>query len=101
MKSPVSENDDLLKDMLMDEKHGYIFIEYNQQITSLDNLIETVKMTRAQILDTRILQEKPSGEKSILIKLDIQDVREVILNLLKYQLIKIKGYNFITKRKVF
>jgi hypothetical protein len=98
MKSATPKKNDLLKDVPLDDKYSHIFVEYNSQVASLNSLKETIEMTGAQILDTTILREEPAGNKSILIKLDIQDVREVILSLLKYNLIRIEGYNLIVKR---
>lgn len=84
---------DLLRGITLDDEYAHILIEYDQGEISLDQLVESIEITGTQVLKTTELQVGPRGRKSILIKLDVQDVREAILNLSKYPLINVMGYN--------
>ena len=82
-----------LEEILLDDEHAHILIEYDQEVISLPLLIETIKMNGAQILETIPLREEMKRRKSILFKLNVQDVREIILHLSIHPLFKVKGYN--------
>ena len=43
---------------------------------SFPKLLETIEMTGTQVLETKELRAGPDQNRSILFKLDIQDVRE-------------------------
>lgn len=88
---------DLLRDITLNDMYAHIFIEYDQGKISLNQLIELIEINGTQVLEITELQVGPRGRKSILLKLDAQDVREVILNLSKYPLINLMGYNSKTK----
>ena len=99
MKSSAPEEiNDPLKDINVDDEYSYVFVEYDHSEVSFNSIIETIHLIGAHILDSIILREEPRGTKSILFKLDVQDVREVILNLSKHKLLTIKGYNSKTEK---
>ena len=94
MKRVNSERlDEILENVSLDDEYAYIFIEYDQRVISLHCLTEKIEIAGAKILEIITLKEEPEGNKSILFRLDIQETREVILNLLNHGFIKIKGYN--------
>jgi hypothetical protein len=78
---------------LEDDQYAHIFVKYDERMTSLDQLKERIRLTRANILKIKKLNEGSKGEKYIQFTIDIQDVREVVLNLSCYPLISIEGFN--------
>ncbi len=85
--------DSTVSDLPLDEEHAHILIEYDPRLTPLQSLTETIETTGAKILETIVLREGPLGEKSVLIRLGIQDARSAVLSLSKYPLIRVEGYN--------
>jgi hypothetical protein len=81
------------RDVSLHDERAQIFIEYDKSMTPLHCLVEAIEMAGANIFEIITLSEEPKGKKSIAIKLDIQDVRNVILGVSKYPLTKIEGYN--------
>lgn len=84
---------DLSKDISVNDEYSHIVVKYDESLLHFNQLVRAIETARAQILDTIVLEEEPSGKRTILIKLDVEDVREVIFNLLKHELIKLEGYN--------
>jgi hypothetical protein len=82
----------ILQDIPLDDEHAHILVEYSHDVISLQTLIKTIEMNGTRILNSFPLRESKRN-KSILFKLDIQDVREVILDLSNLSLIKLKGCN--------
>ena len=80
-------------DALLDDEYSHVFVEYDQDSMPLSRMIETIEITGARIVNTVIVRDEPKWKKAVLFKLDSQDVRDIILNLSKYPLIRIKGYN--------
>ena len=94
MKSANLEGaDNSVKDVPLSDEGAHILIEYDQSEISLHCLTETIEMAGVKILEIITLREEPEGKKSILIKLGTREVRNVILNLSKHPLIRVKGYN--------
>jgi hypothetical protein len=91
------EEKGLSPDIQLDDRHAHILIEYDSKITSLEELTKTIELTGTKVLQTTELQTELTKSKSILFKLDKQDVKEIILNLSKYPLIGVTGYNSKTK----
>ena len=77
----------------LDEGYAHIVIEYDQDRVSFSELLETIRMTGTQVLETQELRAGPDQNRSILFKLDIQDVRDVMLSLSKHPLMNVTGYN--------
>jgi len=87
------ETDSPVSDLPLDEEHAHILIEYDPRLTPLHCLMETIETAGAKILETIVLREGEEGEKSVLIRLGIQDARSAVLSLSKYPLIRVEGYN--------
>jgi hypothetical protein len=87
------EEKDLSPDIQLDDQHAHILIKYDSKITSLEELIKTIELTGTKVLQITELQTKSPKNKSTLFKLESQDVKEIILNLSKYPLIGVTGYN--------
>jgi len=83
---------DLAQDIHLDEEHGHILIEYDQGMISFNRLKEAIEMAGAKILDS-ISRKESKGNQSVLFRLNIQDVREIVFNLSTLPLIKVGGYN--------
>lgn len=94
MSSTLPETPDgYLRNIPLDEGYAYIVIEYDRERVSFSELFETIKMTGTQILETKELRAGTDRNRSILFKLDIQDVRDVMLSLSKHPLMNVTGYN--------
>lgn len=94
MSSTLPETPDgYLRDIHLDEGYAHIVIEYDQERVSFSELLETIEMTGTQVLETKELRPGPDQNRSILFKLDIQDVRDVMLSLSKHPLMNVTGYN--------
>lgn len=83
---------DELEEIPLDDEHGHIFIEYNKDLISLQTLIKTVEMTGARILKSFSLEQR-KNHQAVLFRLNVQDVRGVVLSLSNLSFIKVKGYN--------
>ncbi len=97
---PASE---VLKKMFMDEAHAYILIEYDTNVVTLDSIRETVEKGGANILEITQLEKKDDNIESIVIRLDIQDARPLVVFLSKFPFAKIEAYNskdYLPGRKV-
>ncbi len=87
------ESDDLLKDVTLDDGYAHVLVQYDPGEISILQLKETIEGSGTRILESAELQINGGRYKSILFKLDVQDVREAILNLSKYHLVKVAGYS--------
>jgi hypothetical protein len=87
------ERKGLFLDIPLDEGYAHVLIEYDRERVSLPKLLETIEMTGARVIETRDLRPGKERNRAILLKLDAEDVREVILNLSKYPLVNVTGYN--------
>jgi hypothetical protein len=85
--------DDHLRNIHLEEGYAYIVIEYDQQTVSFPELFETIELTGTRVLETKELRAGTDQNRSILFKLDIQDVRDVMLSLSKHPLMNVTGYN--------
>ena len=83
----------LFRDIPLDDGYAHVLIEYDRERVSLLNLLEVIEMTGARVIETRDLPPRQERNRVILFKLDVQDVREVILSLSKFPLINVTGYN--------
>lgn len=83
---------DIVDDFRLQDGCAHILIEWDPKALSPNQLVKAMEMSGAHILETISIEEKPEG-KSMLFKVDINDIREVVLALAKYPLKKIKGYN--------
>jgi hypothetical protein len=82
-----------IRDIPLEEGYAHIVIEYDQERVSFSELLETIKSTGTQVLETKELRAGPDQNRSVLFKLDIQDVRDVMLSLSKHPLMNVTGYN--------
>jgi len=85
--------DEILKRVSLDDRHAYIYIEYDQNVVSLDCLIKTIETAGEKVLEITDFRKEPEGNKIIVIKLGTQDVRNAILNLSSHPLIRVEGCN--------
>ncbi len=83
----------LFRDIPLDDGYAHVLIEYDRESVSFPNLLETIELTGARVIETRDLRPGRERNRVILLKLDIEDVREVILSLSKYPLMNVTGYN--------
>ena len=82
-----------LDDFLDDCQHSHIFVEYDQNVISQQGLTEAIELTGTKIVKAVSFPAEQNGNRYALFRLNIQDVREVVLSLLDCPLIAIKGYN--------
>jgi hypothetical protein len=85
--------DNSINDLLLDDEHAHILVEYDQDVIPLHCLTEAIESAGAEILEVIVLREGPEGNKSVFIRLGTKDARNAILNLSKYPLIRVEGYN--------
>ncbi len=85
-----------LRDIPLEEGYAHIVIEYDQERVSFSELFETIELTGTHVLETKELRAGPDQNRSILFKLDVQDVRDVMLSLSRHPLMNVTGYNSIT-----
>lgn len=88
---------DPIQDIPLDDEHAHIFVEYDENVTSLRLLIETIEISGAEILETIPLRKEPGGPRSVLFKLDAEDVRDAVISLSKHSLANLRGYNAKSK----
>ena len=84
---------DFYHNLPLDDEHCHILIDFDEKVVTFHRLKETIEMTGAAILEIITLREDPEGNKSILIRLETQDVRNVVLTVSKFPLNRIQGYN--------
>jgi len=89
-----------LRDIPLDEDHAHIVIEYDHERVSFSELFETIEMTGTHVLETKELRAGRDRNRLILFKLDVQDVRDVMLSLSKHPLRNVTGYNSKTRNNL-
>ena len=77
----------------LDDEHAHILMEFDQRVIPLRCLTETIEMAGATILEIITLSGEPEGNKSILVRLESQDVRNAVSNLARHPLIRLEGFN--------
>ena len=87
------EWDDLLKDVTLDDGYAHVLVQYDPGEISIPQLKETIEGAGTRVLESVDLRFNVGRYKSILFKLDAQDVRETVLNLSKFHLAKVAGYS--------
>jgi hypothetical protein len=60
---------------------------------SVSKLKELIQSAGGQILETQELQPEPVSNKAVLFKLNIRDVRKIMLSLSKHPLGTVTGYD--------
>ncbi len=88
-----AEPNGLFRDIPLDDGYAHVLIEYDQESISLPQLRETIELTGVRVIETQDLLGGPERGRLVLFKLNIEDVREVMLSLSKYPLINVTGYN--------
>ncbi len=86
--------DNPVNNLPLDDEHANILIDFDPRVIPLHCLTETIEMAGATLLEIISLREEPGGNKSILVRLGTQDVRNAVLNLSKHPLNRVQGYNF-------
>lgn len=98
MKSANYEGfNDPIRNIPLDDEYAYIFVEHDQSAIPVHRLIEKIEMTGAKIIDSIPIREGRGGNRFVLFKLNIQDVREIVLDLSSLPLIRVQGYNSKSK----
>jgi hypothetical protein len=92
-QSSPDELDAFLEEHPLDGGYAYLFIRYDQSVVSLEHIRYTVGEAGVAILDVFVVSKGPGREQSVLLKLDSQDVREIVLRMAKHKLIAVEGYN--------
>ena len=86
-------SNDLLRDIRLDDEHAHILMEYDERASPLSDLMETIEGAATVVVDVVVIRDTPANPKAVLVTLDTQDIRSVILSLAKYPLINIEGYD--------
>ena len=93
MNSAIPNRNDPLQGIALDDRYAYILVEYNQKTMSVSKLRGLIELTGSQILEIQEFQPGQVRMKTVLFKLDTQDVREIILSLSNHPLQNVTGYN--------
>jgi hypothetical protein len=81
------------RDVPLDAVHAHLLLEYDERVLPLSNLIEAIESAAATVVDIRNLRADASGRKAVLVTIDTQDIRPVVLRLAGYPLLRLEGYN--------
>lgn len=76
-----------------DIRHSQILFQFDQQERSLDKAKKIIKNLGVNIVDTKIFDFPEDSISFALLKLDVVDMREVVLALSEYSYAPIKGQN--------
>ena len=76
-----------------DIRYSQVLFQFDQQEKSLDKAKKIVKKLGINIVDTKIFDFPEDSALFALFKLDVVDMREVVLVLLEQGYAPIKGYN--------
>ncbi len=77
----------------LDEHHAHLLLEFDEQALSLSSLIEAVERAAAKVMDVHSLPGASPHVKAVLVTIDTQDIRPVVLRLARYPLLRLEGYN--------
>ncbi len=99
-RSSPDELDAFLEGHPFDEDHAYLFIRYDRSVVSMDRIRRTVGEAGIAILDEAVVSEGPDEEQSVLLKLDSQDARDIVLRIARHELIAVEGYNAYAGKRV-
>jgi hypothetical protein len=83
----------LFRDIPLDDGYAHLLIEYDPESVSLPRLQETIELAGVRVIEAQDLSGGREKGRLVLFKLNVEDVREVILSLSKYPLISVTGYN--------
>ncbi len=81
------------REVSLDDGYAHVLIEYDRESVPLTELREAIESTGTRVIETRDLPGGLEKSRVVLFRLDVEDVREVILSLSKYPLIHVTGYN--------
>jgi hypothetical protein len=83
--------DDLTQRGLLADNGSYILVVFDASQVSLESVIGTIRLNDARVLTTTMLNGKPNGIQTVLLKLDVREVGGIVLNLLRHPIIGAKG----------
>jgi len=81
------------RDVPLDALHAHLLLEYDEGALPLSTLIEAIESASATVVDIHSLRADASRTKAVLVTIDTQDIRPVVLRLAGYPLLRLEGYN--------
>jgi hypothetical protein len=92
-------SDERWRGIPLDDEHAHLLLEYDERVVVLSNVIQAIEGTAAAVVGVRSLRGDSQGTKAVLVTIETQDIRPVLLRLSSYPLARMEGYNARTGRQ--